>query len=264
MTILKKIKKFATPSPFFKTKEKTQQWLDTMGVTNYTINLDLTVDVNDTVSLYCKKLKKIPVQFGRVTGHFYCSGNKLKSLQGCPTYIGKDFSCLANNLKSLKYGPKEVVGSYDCSFNKLKELDAARVKIGGIFYAHQNRLPSLAGAPQSVGKSFYCQENELKTLEGAPSNILGNFHCHDNHLTTLKHIPQNISGDLHCNQNPINDFNNLEFTVEQKILFTPLEKKDYVLSPFMEALEKYRQNTINISIDFSELKGILMRKETVI
>lgn len=60
-----------------KTKAEIQAWLDKMGVENYIINNDLTVDVNGSVDLDRKGLIEIPVQFGIVTGNFYCNENDL-------------------------------------------------------------------------------------------------------------------------------------------------------------------------------------------
>ena len=68
-----------------KTKEQIKQWLDEMGVINYVINKDLTVDVKGDVNLSYKNLKELPVQFGKVKGNFFCSNNQLKSLKGAQT-----------------------------------------------------------------------------------------------------------------------------------------------------------------------------------
>jgi hypothetical protein len=39
--------------------------------------LDGTVDVNGDVNLFNRKLSKIPLKFGRVTGNFNCQNNNL-------------------------------------------------------------------------------------------------------------------------------------------------------------------------------------------
>ena len=67
-----------------KLKTKTKAWLNEMEVENFTINDDLTVDVNGNVNLFGKGLTSLPVQFGKVKGYFSCSNNQLTSL-GCPT-----------------------------------------------------------------------------------------------------------------------------------------------------------------------------------
>ena len=54
--------------------------LKKLGITNYKIR-DGIVDVDGDVDIRNKKLKKIPVQFGVVTGNFYCGNDNLTS--GC-------------------------------------------------------------------------------------------------------------------------------------------------------------------------------------
>ena len=56
----------------FKTKEEIQNWLDRLRIKNYTINEDLTVDIKGDIEISSKDLTIIPVQFGNVTGSFYC------------------------------------------------------------------------------------------------------------------------------------------------------------------------------------------------
>src|SRR3990167_9294018 len=132
-----------------KTKKQIKQWLDEMGVKDYTINKNLIVDVEGDVNLSHKKLKKFPVQFGKVRRNFYCSYNQLKSLKGAPQNVGKSFFCSHNQIKSLKGAPQKVRDFY-CSYNQLK---------------------SLKGAPQDVGWSFYCHNNQLKSVPKWIENI---------------------------------------------------------------------------------------------
>ena len=65
-------------------------------------------------------LTTIPVKFGKVSGRFWCSNNKLTSLEGCPVEVGGWFDCSKNKLISLKGAPKEVGGWFDCTNNKVK------------------------------------------------------------------------------------------------------------------------------------------------
>jgi len=104
----------------------------------FTENPDGTVDIDGDVDLSALKLKKLPFQFGKVTGYFYCSSNRLTSLQGAPESVGRDFWCANNLLTSLQGAPKSV---------------------GGSFYCSNNRLTSLQGAPKSVDGAFGCSGN---------------------------------------------------------------------------------------------------------
>ncbi len=100
-----------------KTKEEIKKWLDKYSITKYTINEDLTVDVDGSVDLYKRKLKSIDVQFGIVKGFFYCHENQLTSLEGCPKYVGLDFACYGNPTEGLDYCPKEIGGQFYCENN---------------------------------------------------------------------------------------------------------------------------------------------------
>lgn len=110
------------PSQFFKTYEETENWLIEMGIKNYEITQDLLVNVDGNVNLSQKNIKYIPVQFDVVFGCFYIYGNNLTSLEGCPTYVERDFSCSGNQLTSLYKMPKNVKGLILCNNNKLTSL----------------------------------------------------------------------------------------------------------------------------------------------
>ena len=73
----------------------------------------------DLGNLYLKELPSILTNV-KVTGTFYCHGNKLTSLVGAPNSVGKDFNCHGNNLKSLVGAPSSVVGYFDCGGNDIQ------------------------------------------------------------------------------------------------------------------------------------------------
>ena len=136
-------------------------FLEEYKIKNYTINDDLTVDVEGDVDIENggrRGLKEIPIQFGKVTGVFDCSYNNLISLKGCPRWVG---------------------GSFYCSFN---------------------RFTTLEGSPEYVGGSFSCLGYELRTLKGCPREVGGDFSCNYNSdLKSLKgigHIKGKISSDF--------------------------------------------------------------------
>ena len=87
------------------------------------------------------------VRFGRVSGNFNCSSNKLTSMEGAPQEVGKYFGCV---------------------FNQLTSLEGAPQKVGRSFYCDGNQLTSLEGAPQEVGGDFSCYRNQITSLKGIP------------------------------------------------------------------------------------------------
>ena len=112
-----------------------------------------------------KKVEKLPVNFGSVTGDFWCNHNNLTSFEGCPTKVGDNFCCHSNKLTSLKGCPKYIGGDFNCSNNNLKTLKGCPKSIGGHFFCDNNNLTSLKGCPKQVGDGFYCDDNLKNTKE---------------------------------------------------------------------------------------------------
>lgn len=112
--------------------EKVKDICEYYKIKGYSIQEDGTVDVEGNVLLNDKNLDKLPIKFGKVSGVFYCSSNKLKSLEGCPYYVGRHFFCHENELTSLEYGPEHVGGEYHCYRNKLETLDGICEGIDGL------------------------------------------------------------------------------------------------------------------------------------
>ena len=121
------------------TRENIEISLDEFGIRKYTINDDLTVDVDGDVQLSNKKLDKIPFKFGKVTGDFWCDNNELESLEGAPREVGGDFFCGSNKLTSLQGAPREVGNDFYCGSNKLTSLQGAPKKVGGDFICSGNK-----------------------------------------------------------------------------------------------------------------------------
>jgi len=101
-------------------KSGIKRWLDLIGIENYTINDDLTVDVNGDVKLSNKYLDKIPVQFGIVKGHFFISNNEIEDLYGSPIEC-EIFNCDNNELINLEGSPKKCT-SFNCANNDIVSL----------------------------------------------------------------------------------------------------------------------------------------------
>ena len=87
------------------------------NITNYTINIDGSIDVDGNVYLDDKKLTKLPIKFNIVSGYFNCSSNQLTTLEGSPKEVGGNFDCSNNNLTSLQGCPSSVGGDFYCSYN---------------------------------------------------------------------------------------------------------------------------------------------------
>jgi len=183
------------------TKEEVEKVLNILGIKNYKINEDLSVDVNGDADINEKKLKTIPIKFGKIDGNFSCHNNNLTSLQGAPASVGGGFDCRYNNLTSLQGAPASVGGGFDCRYNNLTSLQGAPASVGGGFYCSSNNLTSLQGAPASVGGGFYCSSNNLTSLQGAPESVGEDFNCYNNKLTSLQGAPESVGGYFACYNN---------------------------------------------------------------
>ena len=210
-----------------------------LGIEDFQI-VDGLVNVLGNVNISAKKLKKIPVKFGRVEGYFWCHNNQLTSLEGSPQSVGRDFDCYNNQLTHLEGGPRSVGGYFSCSNNQLTHLEGAPRSVGGYFSCSRNQLThlegtprsvggyfncsnnqlaSLEGGPRSVGGYFSCSNNQLTTLEGSPRSVGGDFYCSNNQLTSLEGAPQSVGGNFYCNDNQIKDFKVPEYSLNEEIVF---------------------------------------------
>lgn len=226
---------------FFKTKEETKKWLDDLGIKNYTINDNLSVDVDGDIKLIYRELDHIPVQFGNVDGGFYCYGNRLKDLKGCPKYVSNYFNCSENQLTSLEGCPNEVDAFY-CSNNKLTSLKGCPKIIRECFECNYNKLTSLEDGPIEVGEDYICSNNQLVNLKGSPIQIGGDFLVNDNKLISLEGCPNKIVGYLQFVKNPISELLHLIPEKDLKIFikylneYRVIQNNNLILDNLKEAL----------------------------
>ena len=159
---------------------------------SYTIKDDV-VDVKGDVTVKNKNIESLTnglFRFGTVRGCFYCVRcTKLKSLEGAPEKVGKNFNCHdCYNLTILKGAPKEVGGDFNCAFcSSITSLKGATKEVGKDFYCTDcPKLESLEGAPEEVGGSFWCRGcTSLTSLEGGPRKVGMYFYCHDCRLLKI-------------------------------------------------------------------------------
>lgn len=157
-----------TENNFFKNlgigmKVQIEKWLKEHNITNYTINDDLTIDVDGYVDLIEYEEKHLPdyIQFRKVTKYFYIDNSpKLETLKGCPQEVGGSFYCYdCPNLESLKGGPKEVGIDFSCSgCPKLETLEGCPKKVSRNFYCY------------NIGKQF--TKNDVKKISEVKIKII--------------------------------------------------------------------------------------------
>ena len=127
----------------YQTEKEVAKICQQYGIKNWSINKDGLIDVTGNVNLEEKRLTKLPLKFGMVSGGFWCNYNQLTTLEGAPRSVGGDFWCFGNQLTTLKGAPESVVGYFNCSFNELTTLEGAPYSVSGNFWCHNNPLPDL-------------------------------------------------------------------------------------------------------------------------
>lgn len=98
---------------FFEDSNKTKsvdEICEEYGIENYSMNPDGSIDVDGSVDLSGIDFTELPLKFNKVSEHFYCSNNKLTSLEFCPKEVGGNFDCSKNKIINLN--------GFDCVFNK--------------------------------------------------------------------------------------------------------------------------------------------------
>ncbi len=141
------------------------------GITNYTINSDVSIDVDGDVNLIDNNLTRFPLKFRNVSGYFYCSYNKLTTLVGGPQTVGGDFDCSHNQLTTLEGSPENISGDFYCSHNQLINLEGFPQSVGGNFYCDNNQLINFVGFPEDFESDIYLGRNPVREIYDLFKNV---------------------------------------------------------------------------------------------
>lgn len=144
-----------------------QRVIERVGLTNYTINSDGTVDVDGNVDISGIMIGSIEIPFRRVTGYFSCMDNYLSSLMNCPEEVGGRFNCSDNHLTDLEHGPTIVHGDYLCVNCNLTSLKGLAREIGGSLYCQHNHLTDLiTDRYTEIQGRVFCPSNKFNKKIG--------------------------------------------------------------------------------------------------
>jgi len=77
---------------------------------------------HEITTLIGYKYQRKPIAQGKVLGNFSCSSTRISSLEGGPSYVGRDFYCSQTKIKSLEGGPSYVGGELLCWNTKIASL----------------------------------------------------------------------------------------------------------------------------------------------
>jgi hypothetical protein len=142
-------------------KKAIDKWLDKMMVNYYTINDDLTIDVNGSVDLNGKGLDKLPYKFGHVSEYFSCERNYLTDMNNMPATVGKDFYVDDNALNTLIGMPKVRGNRISFKKNQITTLQGLDPEFKGILICRDNQLKNLDYVPAEL-ESLVCEDNPFE------------------------------------------------------------------------------------------------------
>jgi len=106
-----------------------KKWLEKQKINRYTINDDLSIDVENGIEILYSDSNssnnQLPtyIQFRNVFGNCNFTSFRLVSLKGSPKYVDGFFSCSVNLLKSLDYAPENIEGDFYCYDNDFSEVE---------------------------------------------------------------------------------------------------------------------------------------------
>lgn len=192
--------------------EKVTERCKKLGLTNFEVSDDGTVNVYDNVYIQGDDRKsqikdgKLKIKFGVVTGSFRLGNVKIESLEGCPHTVHGNFALNdTQGIKNLIGMPQDLRGDLSLyRLNDLTSLEGAPDKIGRQFYlASCYKISSLEGIPQNIGTDVVIQSTSLKDLKGSPETINGNFHIHSCKLRNLLGGPKFVGESFSCSHNRI-------------------------------------------------------------
>lgn len=155
---------------------------DDYNIHNWSINPETgLVDVRANVIIRYTSIKRLPINFGEITGDFVCNGNELTTLEGAPTSVSGDFKCSNNGLTSLKGAPSIIGQYFECDCNKLTSLEHGPISVGGYYSCEKNNITTLEGMPKKLTNNFYCRENNIRDFYGVPEEVFTDnaigFYC---------------------------------------------------------------------------------------
>jgi hypothetical protein len=139
-----------------------------------------------TVDLDEKKLRRMPQKpdgsflFGgvKIIGHFFCTGNDLRSLVGSPVITTESYWVNMNeNLESLEGATQQVGNNFKAGDCRLNSLVGGPTRVAGNYDVRRNQLIDLVGAPSIIYRDFVCSYNPLKSLVGCPTRVDGDFYA---------------------------------------------------------------------------------------
>lgn len=151
-----------------------KKWLDKQQITGEIFIRDNgLIDVKGDVFIH-GEMETLPVNFGKVSGHFDIAHLNLKTLQGCPEVVNKNFNASYNKLSDLSGCPKIIHGEAQLSNNPLDTLNGAPEYVGFDLKITATKIKNFAGLENtSIMRDLFAEYNELDSLYPLPKVLQG-------------------------------------------------------------------------------------------
>ena len=152
------------------TKEEIKKWLNEQNLFKFSINDDLTVDMdNMDVSIYLKG-NNLPVKFRKCKSNFDLIGKSLNSLIGLPDIIEGSLNIEADKLKKIDFFPKKIGKGLFFSSNSLTSLEGMdNCEITGKIRIETPNVKSLKGYPLNTTTDIDLALNLTILIENFPN-----------------------------------------------------------------------------------------------
>lgn len=198
-----------------KTKEEVVTQLLKLNIFNYSINDDLSVDIDGSVMLSDRKLDYIPVNFNKVTNNFICRYSHLTSLEGFPKKA-QLIDCSYNQISSLQGLINAEIDTLLSSNNLLENFDHCPAKVTQLICG-DNQITSLKGLPKNI-EFLDLNSNKISSLDYLPMSI-NRLDISNNKITDLKEISGRTFSYLNITANKIKTIKDSNIKITGSIFF---------------------------------------------
>lgn len=183
------------------------------------IDEDGTINISGNLNLDFCRYESLPIKFGTVTedlinhdsklkylwnfpkrveGSVEMTGSNIKSLSGCPEWIGEHLFVGGTKITSLKGIAKYIGGNVHFAGSNLKSLEGLQDKLEGDLHTEATKLKSLKGSPKTIMGVFNASSTPITSLEGGPEWVGDGYHVCNTKITSFKGLAKYINGGLFC------------------------------------------------------------------
>ena len=177
----------------FKDTEDIIDWLDDNNISNFTINKDLSCNINEDIEIYDFQGEFLPIKINKLNGGIVFEGtSKFKSFIGFPNVITKYIRLRNLGVENFEYLCADLTTCDEIEVNNFAHLTSVKGigdYTGSLTLEHCNNLSSLDDMPQNLTSLSFNYCNGLTSLRGLQKEINTFSVIHCDSLPNLKFCP---------------------------------------------------------------------------